>query len=138
MAICQTAVNQVAPAIMTGAQGNTRTDQINNQYAYFAAGNNQGIQAFFLAADDFVRRGIGIDPTNGAIQFSHAASVADAEAIAQAINNCGQNVIASIISDAGVEIILNGSGMVAGSTNITVYINMNYTIPGAPSAAPSC
>jgi hypothetical protein len=130
--------SQVAPDIMNGAVGSTRTEQINNQYAYFAGGGNPGIQGFFDAADDFVRSGIGTDPTGGAIQFSHATSVANAGTIAQAINNCGQSVIEDIIEAASLDVIINGPSMVAGSTNLTVYINMNYTIPTAPSGAPSC
>lgn len=130
--------NQVAPDIMNGAVGSTRPEQINNQYAYFAGGGNPGIQGFFDAADAFVREGIGSDPTGGVLQFSHAATAGESQDIAAAIDNCGEAVIRGIIESASVDPILNGSSMVVGSTNITVYINMNYTLPTALSGAPSC
>jgi hypothetical protein len=130
--------SQIAGGVLNGFSGD-RTTRINSAYEWYP--DQPQYAAAFQSADASVTTFLAsppVDVTQGAIQFSHATTPSDAQQIADQINHCGQNVIEGIIRSAGVEPIVNGPSMHAGSTNVSVYINMNYTMPVAPSGAPSC
>ena len=130
--------SQIAGGVLSGFTGD-RATQINNAYQQYstetqyapAFQNAQTSVTNFLASPP-------ADFTQGALQFSHAASPADAQQIVAQINHCGQSVIEGIIRSAGVNPIVNGPSMHADSVNRSAYINMNYTMPVAPSGAPKC
>jgi hypothetical protein len=130
--------SQIAGGVLNGFSGD-RTTQINNAYDWYP--NQPQYAPAFQNADASVTTFLAnppVDFTQGAIQFSHAGTPSDAQQIADQINHCGQSVIEGIIRSAGVEPIVNGPSMHAGSTNVSAYINMNYTMPVAPSGAPNC
>lgn len=130
--------SQIAGGVLSGFSGD-RATQINNAYNWYP--NQPQYTVAFQNAQTSVTNFLANQPadfTQGAIQFSHAATPADAQQIADQINHCGQNVIEGIIRSAGIEPIVNGPSMYAGSVNVSAYINMNYTLPVAPSGAPNC
>lgn len=132
--------SQIAGGVLNGfeaAYGPNRSAQISGAYDNWYPTRNAG----FAPADAFVSSFLASPPadfTMGAIQFSHAATPADAQEIARRIAECGEDVILGIIENAGVGPIINGPEMEVGAIGRTVYINMNYTLPIAPSGAPNC
>ena len=132
--------SQLAPFILTGFEGTNRTDIVTNAYNFFSGGesSSQEITERFNLADALVRRGVGTDFTGGALQFSHTDTPETARQIVEQIEGCGETVISDIIRSAGVDPIINGSQMVVGSSNISVYINMNYSLPFTVANAPNC
>lgn len=130
--------SQIAGGVLDRFTGD-RATQINNAYDQYSS--QQQYVAAFQNAEASVTNLLASQPadfTQGAIQFAHAATPVDAQQIADRINRCGQSVIEGIIRSAGIEPIINGQSMHAGSVNVSAYINMNYTVPLAPSGAPSC
>lgn len=130
--------SQVANYVLNGMPGETREEQIQYAFEEFYAENpsldcaEETVGAFLAEPPP--------DATGGAISWIHInnsdMSLQDREKQAQAIKErilaLGQECIEAIIRSAGVDVIINGDEMVVDATGVTVYINMNYTIPSTP------
>lgn len=130
--------SQIAGGVLDGFTGD-RPTQINSAYDWYPLQPQYALA--FQKADLTVKNFLANPPsdfTQGAIQFSHAASSVYAQQIVQQISDCGQSAIEDIIRGYGINPIVNGSTMHVGSFNPSVYINMNYTLPSGPSGAPHC